>query len=85
MNTNELVASILGGGGFATAVLYVIYQACAGKCASHLQVAGKSLSIDLKDVEEVIEQLDTPKEREEVKREIEEHMKNTLYRVKSRL
>lgn len=85
MNTTELLALLFGSGGFLSAVSYIVYQACAGRCASHLEINGKSLSIDLQDVQEVLEKVDTPKEREEIRREIQEEMKKTLYKVKSKL
>lgn len=85
VNVENLLGIGLGGTSLFALATYLIYSWIKGTCSSHLQINGKSISIDLKDVEEAIEKVDTPKEREELKKEIKKEFMNTLHKVKSRL
>ena len=84
-DATDITSLVLGSGGILGLVGYILYQVRSGSCASHLKVGDRELSFDLKDVKEVLEQVDTPEEREKIKEEIRNEMKNTLHKVKSRL
>lgn len=82
MEIYQLLGLSLGGSSFIGLLTYILYQVCNNKCASHLQINGKSISIDVKDV---LDKVETPIEKEQIKKEIEDRIKSTLHKVKSRL
>ena len=84
MELFEVLGLTLGGTSFMGLITYIVYQVCQGNCASHLKINGRELSIDLKDVENIVENASTPIEKNMIKKEIEEQIKSTLHKVKSK-
>lgn len=84
MELFELLGLTLGGSSFFGLIIYISYQVCNGNCVSHLKINGRELSIDLKDVENIVEKASNPIEKNMIKKEIEEQIKSSLQKVKSK-
>jgi len=85
MDVENVLGLGLGGTSLLGVVVYSLYKFCYKGSSCSMSIGDQQLKIDLKQIEEVIEKVDTPKEREEIKNELQKEMKNVLHKVKSRL
>lgn len=69
---------VLGGSGTFGLLAYILYNWATNHCSSHLSIVSGNLKQQIK---EVMQQVKTPKQKEEV----EQELNNALQRVKSRL
>ena len=83
METWGIALGSIGSTGAVGLILYLLKKWRDSSCV--MKVGDKAISFDMKDIEEVIEKVDSPVEREKIKEEIRDEMKKTLHKVKSRL
>lgn len=77
-----LASIVLGGTGFSSILAYIFYNWTTANCSSHVSF----VSGDLKQqIEEVMKEAKSPKEREDVKKYINEEISKSLHKVRSKL
>ncbi len=85
MSELDIVGMGLGGSSILVIILWFTYKAITKNCSSHVQLGESSFSLDFKDIKDIVESVNTPEEREKIKKEVQLEMKATLHKVKSRL
>lgn len=77
-----IASLVLGGGGFSGLLAYILYNWTTSNCSSHISF----VSGDLKQqIEEVMKEAKSPKQKEDIKKYINEEIGKSLDRVRSRL